>query len=151
VISSLPGTAAAASAKPSNTPLPANAHVKFNMFDVRIIRKANEVIGLDIKVNREHGTVVTKVSAVLQGFSLFLFSFLPSRSFSFFFSFSFLFVFFFLFQIHECSPASSSGLILIGDQIVKIDGKNIAGMTTAMVIEVMRELKENFVFSFRRV
>jgi len=54
-------TAVAAPLKPSNTPLPANAHVKFNIFDVKIVRKTSEIIGLDIKVNRQNGTIVTKV------------------------------------------------------------------------------------------
>jgi len=99
--------------RPSNQPLPANAHVKYNIFDVRIVRKAQESIGLDIKVNRDNGTVVTKV--------------------------------------YDNTPAAATSMIQIGDQIVKIDGKAIAGMTTAMVIEVMRQLKDTFVFSLRRL
>ena len=107
------GTNPTSTVKPLNTPLPANAHVKFNIFDVRISRKMNEIIGLDIKVNRQNGTIVTKV--------------------------------------HENSPAATSGMIQVGDQIVKIDGRSVAGMTAAMVVEIMRNLKENFVFSIRRL
>jgi len=97
---------------PLNQPLPANAFIKYNIFDVKIMRKPNQIIGLDIKVNRDNGTIVSKV--------------------------------------HEDSPASACGQINPGDQIVKIDGRTISGMTSSMVIGIMKELKDTVVFSIRR-
>jgi len=44
-----------------NKPLPPNAFIKFNIIDVKITRKPNQIIGLDIKVSRDHGTVITRV------------------------------------------------------------------------------------------
>jgi len=96
---------------PTNLPLPPNAFAKLNIYDIRITRKNGQMLGIEFTVNRETGTIVSK--------------------------------------IHDDSPAH--GLLHIGDQIVKIEGIMIAGMTTSKVLQLLRNLKDVFVFTIRRL
>ena len=53
-------------------------------------------------------------------------------------------------KIHEGSPAAESKLIRVGDQILKIHGKSIIGLTTPEVVDMLKKIDDAFVLSIRR-